>query len=186
MWINSSSSPPGLTFLALLCLLHLPVSHFLPHQGFCLPTCTQGLGKDLGGNCSRSPHLYGWKVPRHRHFATVPRQRLESGMPRRLAQSWTEVTRCPKGIPVWIIRPNPVPDPEPSRLNDRKQGGGGAGKKGRAGMLPSQAPLLEQTVPECYGLVIHVKMPMPSQSLPQFPLVLTTQASAPVPFLVLF
>lgn len=38
------------------------------------------------------------------------RQRPEAGVYRCLAQRWTEVTRCPKGIPAWVMGLSPVPD----------------------------------------------------------------------------
>lgn len=49
-------------------------------------------------------------------------------------------------------------------------------------MLPSQPPVSEQTVPSANGLLLF-RWP---QSLPQLPLVPTTQAPAHAPFRVLF
>lgn len=53
-------------------------------------------------------------------FYHVPGRGLRSGVCRRLAQRWAEVTRCPKGIPARVMGPSLVPDTEPWRLSNRK------------------------------------------------------------------
>ena len=120
----------------------------------------------------------------------VPGRGLRSGMHRRLARGWAEVARCPKGIPARVMGPSLVPDTEPWRLSNRKRGGGGGGggarEGGRAGMLPSQPPVLEQTVLNTNDLLLFMSKgpggpgPCPNSLVP------TTQAPAYAPFLVLF